>query len=166
MAASADEPISSQNRMDEGNSASKIQPKTRFRVWKSNPFVHYWQKRRRSGKDGSPADVTDPPNGKKTEMKEPGLSPRQPSPQLQTSPCQPTASRRTALMAPQLGQGTPEGTSLAQYPHHDNKGAVGWVPPKPSPDSPYPRNTYVNGQRVLAQYGHPDDKWGVKHPVY
>ena len=56
--------------------------------------------------------------------------------------------------------------TLAQYGHHDNKGAVGWVAPVSSADRPYPRQQYVNGQRVLAQYGHHDNKWAVKHPVY
>ncbi|KAK0513423.1 hypothetical protein JMJ35_004409 [Cladonia borealis] len=36
----------------------------------------------------------------------------------------------------------------------------------PSPIWPYPRREYVNGHRVLAQYGHHDNKWAVKHPVY
>ena len=56
--------------------------------------------------------------------------------------------------------------TLAQYGHHDNKGAVGWVAPVSSAYRPYPRQQYVNGQRVLAQYGHHDNKWAVKHPVY
>ena len=55
---------------------------------------------------------------------------------------------------------------LAQYPHYDNKGAVGAAKVSPSPDRPYPYREYVNGKRVLAQYGHHDNKWAVKHPVY
>lgn len=55
---------------------------------------------------------------------------------------------------------------LAQYPHYDNKGAVGAARVSPSPDRPYPYREYVNGKRVLAQYGHHDNKWAVRHPVY
>ena len=51
--------------------------------------------------------------------------------------------------------------SLAQYAHHDNKGAVGWVAP-PSTNQPYPHRQHAQGQRVLAQYAHHDNKGAVR----
>ena len=55
--------------------------------------------------------------------------------------------------------------SLAQYAHHDEKGAVRGTPPAPT-YTPYPYNERVGQGRVLAQYPHHDDKWAVKHPVH
>jgi hypothetical protein len=46
---------------------------------------------------------------------------------------------------------------LAHYPHHDNKGAVGYQSTTSSSRS-YPYKEYVGGKRVLASYGHHDDK--------
>jgi hypothetical protein len=87
---------------------------------------------------------------------------RQPQ-QQEIAPAQQTSVRtRTGL---QDQHQVPQ-KALAQYALHDNKGAVGWSPPTPSVDRPYPNREYVNGQRVLAQYGHHTDKWAVKHPVY
>lgn len=87
----------------------------------------------------------------------------------QTAPIQLTTSKAVTttqtVTEPHSRKGKTE-KILAQYGHHDNEGAVGWVAPTSSADRPYPRREYVNGQRVLAQHGHHDNKWAVKHPVY
>lgn len=86
-----------------------------------------------------------------------------PAPALAPQPRAATAPQTRTTTAPEPRTAT---KSLAQYGIHDNKGAVGWVAPTPSPYRLYPIRQHVNGHHVVAQYGHNTDKWAVKHPVY
>ena len=123
------------------------------------PFTRSWREHRKARKE-SPEIMTIT-NGEAAREVE--VSPPQTAPiQLPTSKAVTTTQTATE---PHSQKGKTE-KILAQYGHHDNKGAVGWVAPTSSADRPYPRREYVNGQRILAQYGHHDNKWAVKHPVY
>ena len=86
--------------------------------------------------------------------------------QATPAPATAPAFQARATVPAQTRTATAPAKSLAQYGHHDNKGAVGWVVPTPSPHRSYPQRQYVTGQKVLAQYGHNTDKWAVKHSIY
>ncbi len=123
------------------------------------PFTRSWREHRKARKE-SP-DIMTVRN--REAAKEAQVSPPQTVPiQLTTN----NAVTKTQTATEPHSRKEKTEKILAQYGHHDNKGAVGWVAPTSSADRSYPRREYVNGQRVLAQYGHHDNKWAVKHPVY
>ena len=123
------------------------------------PFTRSWREQRKARKES--LETMSIIN--REAAKEADVSPPQTVPiQLTTS----NAVTKTQMATEPHSRKEKSEKILAQYGHHDNKGAVGWVAPTSSADRPYPRRQYVNGQRVLAQYGHHDNKWAVKHPVY
>ena len=123
------------------------------------PFTRSWREHRKALKE-SP-DIMTVRNGEAAKKAQ--VSPPQTVP-IQLTTKNDVTKTQTATVPHSRKEKTEK--ILAQYGHHDNKGAVGWVAPTSSADRPYPRREYVNGQRVLAQYGHHDNKWAVKHPVY
>ncbi len=123
------------------------------------PFTRSWRERRRARKESPEIMIVI--NREAAEEAE--VSPPQ------TVPIQLTmnnAVTKTQMATEPHSRKEKTEKTLAQYGHHEGKGAAGWVALISSADRPYPRRQYVNGQRVLAQYGHHDNKWAVKHPVY
>ena len=116
------------------------------------PFTRSWQERRRSRKQNLNTSVV-PSTGASTPLQAPTLTP--------------TTQVITQTKTEEPEKSKQKQKSLAQYAHHDGKGAVGWVAPAPTTAyREYPLQERVGGQRVLAQYGHNNDKWAVKHAVY
>ena len=116
------------------------------------PFTKSWQERRKARKQSFDNRLVQP-----AELSNP-----------QKAPIEATAAQVVTQTETLVGSQKPkeQKKSLAQYGHHDNKGAVGRVAPTQTPYRDYPQRQVVGEHKVLAQYGHHDDKWAVKHPVY
>lgn len=140
-------PSTSDNASAANVQSSSKCPKKKTQPWlRSIPFTPSWREERKA-RSGPEIGVAGPTKPKTEERKR-------------------TATKVAAPnKEPEIGQGKKASKILAQYAHHNGKGAVGWTPPTPTYE-PYPYNKYVGGKRVLAQYSHHDDKWAVKHPVW
>jgi hypothetical protein len=129
------------------------------------PFTRSWKEQRKARKTG-PEIVIGNDSQTPEDAVAPSLPPeQQPEPEvvepLQQKAPPPAPATRVATLEPPTRPQTKTEKILAQYGHHDNKGAVGWTPPEPSVDRPYPVREYVGGKKVLAQYAHHDNKGAV-----
>ena len=130
-------------------------PKPTHRFRKYIPFTQAWRERKSSHKQSSASTP------QMLSATAPSSPPSQP---LSSSSPKPKPTKQTTVVAdPGPGERGKNSKSLAQYGHHDGKGAVGWKSPARSPDMPYPKNTWVDGKRVVAQHGHVDDRWAVEN---
>ena len=128
------------------------------------PFTRSWHERRKARKQSAEImTIMNREVAEEAEVLPPESSPLRPAPMQVTTTN--VVTQTEMAVEPHTRKEKIE-KILAQYGHHDNKGAVGWVALTPSADRTYPHRQYVQGQRVLAQYGHHDNKWAVKHPVY
>ena len=131
---------------NETGKGSAALPEHKARVMEHIPFTHAWFERRKSRQEN--------------------LKEGEPNSAAINSARDRTVKKPIELAEPGMRSDKQRVKSLAQYPHHDNKGAVDWKQPARSPDRPYPYRQYVGGKRVLAVYSHNQEKWAVKHRVY